>query len=96
MLPIDARVMLQETSSTTKNTSTRTPGQPASQRHSTSPSRFRALGAGEYRLSREMPDRSPVTPQSLQIRRHLGEKPASRKLTDYPNLPPFRSVPWSG
>lgn len=29
----------------------RTYGQPASQGHSTSPSGFRALGAGEYRLS---------------------------------------------
>ncbi len=51
----------------TKNISTRTPGQPASQRHSTSPSCFRALGAGEYRLSPEMPDRSPVTPLCLEL-----------------------------
>ncbi len=54
----------------TENTSTRTPGQPASQRHSSSPSCFRALGTGEDHLSPEMPDRSLVTPQSLQIRRH--------------------------
>ncbi len=52
----------------TNNTSTTTPGQPATQRHSTSPSCFRSLGAGEYPLSPQMPDRSPVTPLRLLIR----------------------------
>jgi hypothetical protein len=51
----------------TNNTSTRTLGQPPRQRHSTSPSCLRALGAGEYRISPEMPDRFSVTPKGLPM-----------------------------
>jgi len=66
-----------------KSTSTKTPGQPASQGHRASPNWFPALGANEYRLSRAMPDRARLTRQFFPVRRPTPEKSANRKLTRF-------------